>query len=211
MGNKLMKIAISLRLSQAQNYDEKRDALSCDWPIFLDKMNAIPLLIPNFSKNLEIFLKETEPTAIILSGGENIGEYPERDKTEQKLLEYGIENKLPIFGVCRGMQVINKYFGGALTKTNDKKHECKNHFIKLNNFSLFQNEEKILVNSFHENVIHKNELATDLTVLAKSEEDETIEAFIHKNYPIIGVMWHPEREQNDFNSKLVECVLKNDY
>lgn len=210
MTDKKIKIAISLRLSQAQNYSEKRDALSRDWPIFIEKIGAIPLLIPNSIKNIDDFLTETKPGAIILSGGENIGENPERDMTEMNLIKYGIENKLPIFGICRGMQIINHHFGGSITTTNDKKHVATNHNIQFHDSRLNLPNE-VIVNSYHDNVINDFDLSSEFEILAKSQSDKTIEAFIHKKFPIVGVMWHPERDQNEFNLKLAERVLKNDF
>ena len=205
-----LKIAISLRLSLAQNYSEKRDALSRDWPIFIEKLGGIPLLVPNSIKNINDFLIEIKPDAIILSGGENLGENQERDTTESHLIKYGIENKLPIFGVCRGMQIMNHYFGGSVTTTNDKKHVGKSHNIQINDSRLDTSNE-IIVNSYHDNVIHKTDLSPDFDILAENQNDKTIEALIHKKFPIVGVMWHPERDQNKFNLKLVESVLKNDF
>jgi len=207
---KKMKIAISLRLSLAETYSEKRDALSRDWPIFMEKINVIPLLVPNSLKNIDDFLTEIKPDGIILTGGENIGKNPERDLTELNLIEYGIENKLPIFGVCRGMQIINNFFGGSLTVTNDKKHVGKNHEIQLCD-SRLDSLSEIIVNSFHENVIHKTDLSQDVVILAESKHDKTIEAFIHKKFMIAGVMWHPERDQNKFNLEFVERIFKNDF
>lgn len=209
MTSKKLKIAISLRLSQSQNYSEKRDALSRDWPIFLEKIGAYPLLVPNSISNLEDFLTEMNPDAIILSGGENLGENPERDTIESELIQYGIKNKLPIFGVCRGMQIINHYFGGSIRSTQNKNHVGKNHYVKTN--SRLHPSNKILVNSFHDNVILKTDLSKEFEILAECETDSTIEAFINKKSLIVGVMWHPEREPNEFNLKLVESVLKNDF
>lgn len=210
MTDKKIKIAISLRLTQAQNYSEKRDALSRDWPIFIEKIGAIPLLIPNSIKNIDDFLTEIKPDAIILSGGENIGKNPERDMTETNLIKYGIKNELPIFGICRGMQIINHYFGGSITTTNDKKHVATNHQIQFNDSRLNLPNE-VNVNSYHDNVISDNDLSQEFEILAKSQSDNTIEAFIHKTFQIVGVMWHPERDQNEFNLKLAKSVLKNDF
>ena len=41
-----------------------------------------------------------------------------------------------------------------------------------------------------------------------SNIDDTIEAFVHEKFPIIGVMWHPEREQKLFDEKIIENIFK---
>ena len=42
-----------------------------------------------------------------------------------------------------------------------------------------------------------------------SSIDQTVEGFVHKNYPIVGVMWHPERDMiSKHQTKLME-VFEN--
>ena len=52
------KIGISLRVVHIPNYDENRDALSHDWTLFLEKLNLIPILIPNKIANVSEFLDD---------------------------------------------------------------------------------------------------------------------------------------------------------
>ena len=106
------KIGISLRVVDALNYVEKRDALSHDWPKLFDELELIPIFIPNILKNIQSFLDELSLNGIVLSGGDDIGENDDRDKTENFLLKYAIDKKIPVIGICRGMQLINNYFGG---------------------------------------------------------------------------------------------------
>ena len=82
MSNK--KIGITSRIVNASNYDEQRDALSQDWPPFLEKINLTPIFIPNSLDDTIKFLDEIEVDGFILSGGDNVGENPLRDNTEKK-------------------------------------------------------------------------------------------------------------------------------
>ena len=100
----LKKLGISLRVVKNEKYDEKRDMLSHDWPILLEKLDFLPIYIPNTLDNIENFLDESNINCILLAGGDNIGEYPERDNSEKQIIDYAIKNEIPIFGVCRGMQ-----------------------------------------------------------------------------------------------------------
>ena len=211
MVRKMLKIGITFRITNAETYDEKRDSLSHDWPVFLEKIQAIPIWIPNSVTNLEQFLQEVDLDGIILSGGDNIGQTPERDKTEIKLIDYAINNNIPIFGVCRGMQVLNKFFGGEQEFLNTDTHVGNNHSIKIKNesFSKLINSTDVLVNSYHRNIISVDSLAETLTPFAFSDIDNTVEAFVHSTLPIIGVMWHPEREQKSFDEKIVGSIFKN--
>lgn len=206
MNNKKQKIGISLRIVSAENYDEKRDALSQDWPRFFEKLGMNPIFIPNSLSDIESFLDSIEIDGIILSGGDNIGDYPERDNTENLLIQYGINHNLPIFGVCRGMQIINQFFDGSLLKNSSINHVGKPHEVNISNPILSKKlkSELISVNSFHNNIIKDENLGKNLKTFAKTISDNTVEGFFHKKYKIIGVMWHPEREPNTNN----ELILK---
>jgi len=205
---KKFKIGISLRVMKAPNYDEKRDALSHDWILFFEKLNVIPILIPNKTTNVSEFLDEVDIDGLILSGGDNIGDFPDRDSIEMSVLDYGIEKKLPIFGVCRGMQMMNNYFGGSIITTSDQKHVNSFHDVNIVNSPKHEILESklIKVNSFHNNIINSNILGKDLEPFAISS-DESIEGFYHKSLPVIGVMWHPERSQDDIDQKLLSKVF----
>jgi putative glutamine amidotransferase len=209
MINQEIKIGISLRIIDAQNYKEKRDALSHDWPILFEKLKLIPIFIPNSLNDPKAFLDSVGIQGIILSGGDNIGDFPDRDKTEIKLLDYGIKHTIPIFGVCRGMQVINKYFGGTISKNLTSSHVGKPHEIDIinPNISEYLKTKLVKVNSYHNNIITENDLGNDLKIFAKSIHDNSVEGFFHKQYKIIGVMWHPERHSN----QNPEFVLKQTF
>jgi len=199
------RIGISLRVVNEERYDEKRDALSQEWTFIMEKLDAFPILIPNTLSDVISFLESMELDGLILSGGGNIGDNSERDQTEKKIIEFGISNNLPIFGVCRGMQVLNKYFGGTIVRTTNSEHVGKPHSVNLTNekFASFLNTDSLKVNSFHYNIIKKDDLGKNLKIFALSNDD-SIEGFIHEKFPIQAVMWHPEREPNNFNKLILK-------
>jgi putative glutamine amidotransferase len=198
MINKKPRIGITLRIENIEDYNEKRDAISQEWTNFIEESNGIPIFIPNTLKNTKLFLQELELEGLILSGGDNKGDDEHRDKTEHDLIDFGIKNKIPILGVCRGMQVINNYFGGSHITTKNNEHVGKHHDVTIIDKKMGERLElkKMKVNSFHHNIILKKNLGKDLKIFAKSVNDDTIEGFIHQQLSIIGVMWHPERENN---------------
>ena len=205
------KIGISLRVVQASNYDETRDALSQDWPSLLEELGFIPVFIPNTLGNLESFLKEVSLDGLVLSGGDNIGENQDRDETENKLLMHAIDKKIPVVGVCRGMQLINTYFGGKLSIDDSTIHLTKKHSIEIinGNFSSLFESSSFHVNTYHKNMILTDGLGEGLKPFAIFSEDNSIEGLFHEKLPIIGVMWHPERDP-DFNNKVIlSTILKN--
>ena len=161
--------------------------------------------------DVEDYISELKLNGIILSGGDNIGEFPERDQTENKILEYAIKNSIPVLGVCRGMQLINTFFNGTISENSNSGHVGKPHNIDIMNPSLVNlfGHDKLEVNSFHNNLIKKDDIGDGLDVFALSEKDFTIEGCFHKKYPIIGVMWHPERDQQKKHQSQIIDIFCN--
>ena len=170
-------IAISMRIVKAQNYDETRDALSHDWPQFLENLGIIPIYIPNNLSNVKNYLSAFEIEGLILSGGDNLGTDPIRDKTETELLEYAISKNIPILGICRGLQLINQYFGGSLTENNADLHVGTKHNLDIVDKKLKKilNSSEINTNSFHRNTILDSDLSSELTPIVIHKKDNTVQ------------------------------------
>jgi N5-(cytidine 5'-diphosphoramidyl)-L-glutamine hydrolase len=209
MINSKLKIGISLRIINAENYDEKRDAISHDWPLFLEKIKSNIVLIPNTLTNVEDFLNDIGVNGLILSGGDNIGDDKERDDTENKILNFAIKHEIPLLGICRGMQVINKFFNGSIEKNNDSSHVGNSHNITLvnNNIVSLMKKNSLKVNSFHNNIITNPNLGKNIEPFAIVDKDKTIEGFFHKTLPIVGIMWHPERDSNNDDQLILEYIF----
>ena len=195
-------IGISLRVTNAEKYVEKRDSLSHDWSIVLQQLGFHPLLIPNTISDVSAFLDDMKVSGLILSGGDNIGDEPLRDQIEKKIIDHAVSRDIPLIGICRGMQIINSFFGGKIRRLDNSDHVNKPHKVNLSsNFSLGNNA--IQVNSFHHNVIDAANLGKNLSPFAILERDNTIEGFIHNELQIFGVMWHPERYPDTNTNKLL--------
>ncbi len=126
------------------------------------------------------------------------------DNLDYKLIEYFYKNNKKIIGICRGLQVLNVYFGGTL-KQSIKHHENTKHYIKINEntfLSEIYKDKIITVNSSHTQSIKK--LAKDFKICAVSS-DNTIEAIFYKN--IYGTQWHPEYM---YDYKFFENIIKKE-
>ncbi len=176
------------------DYGERRDTLDQRWASFLRETRALPFPVPNDYQSILEILKTAPPDGILLTGGNNPVKYggnaPERDEIDALLIDYAVTYKVPLIGVCRGMQSIILYFGGSLKKTDG--HIAVRHPV---NGQLNQ-----IVNSYHG-------LAPDivppcLEVIAYSK-DGLVESVKHPSLPIMAIMWHPEREK-EFNKDDIE-------
>jgi len=196
-------------ISQRQDknkYGELIDSLESDYMRYLGKFNINIISIPNFpSKVLDYF--QLPISGIILSGGNDIGESPDRDETEKKLLEIAIEKKLPVLGICRGMQFINVFFKGKLTDVEN--HVKQNHRVDIIENKDFLGES-MEVNSYHNYAVTSSVLSPELKAFAKISNSDVIEGIYHPFLPIAGIQWHPERESPDeeANQKIIECFLQ---
>lgn len=178
----------------------------------------LPIVFPAVEFN-QRFIKEMLKIVdlLILTGGgdvdplvygeevrfENVTRYQFRDKIELMLIKEAINQQIPIFGICRGLQIINVFFGGSLYQNikeqissqilhwqNDIYHLSHNVAITPGSFlAKILNESKIFVNSFHHQAVKK--LGKGLKISAKSA-DGIIEAIAHSTLPIFAVQWHPE-------------------
>ncbi len=181
---------------------------------------AVPLLIPVTNDRQVITSILDGCGGIIMTGGEDIsplifGEEPvkglgklspRRDTFDLLLFEMALERSYPIFGVCRGMQLINVALGGTLYQNIDDipefniqhiqkagRHEVTHHIDVAEGTYLFEAlGERALVNSWHHQAI--KELAPNLRVTARSRDGviEAVESVGPDMPPIIGVQWHPE-------------------
>lgn len=194
-----MKICMTMRLSLESRYQEERDALSREWFFTLQREGIRPYPIPNIVDEPEAYLDEINPDALILTGGDTPGKDKPRDVTETALLAGAIKRNLPVFGVCRGIQLINTFFGGTLSKVEG--HIGVPHPVNIRPCWHDIYGVQTVVNSFHRDAISVDGLADGLEIGA-TDNDGFIEGFYHSKLPIAAVMWHPEREDaisEDFN------------
>lgn len=190
-----MTILLTMREDINGIKGEELDSISKNWIFLLNKLNADYLLCPNLLSIAKIYIERFNISKIVLTGGgevyENFDEnQTKRQTVENYLIKTSILKKIPLFGICRGMQVINKYFGGSKKMIDG--HSGTFHKISLLN-SGEVSTKNCIVNSYHDEGITLDGLATDLEVTALSNQN-LVEAFSHKKFSIFGQMWHPERE-----------------
>ena len=211
----IRKVVVTQRIDFIESRREFRDAVDQKLLQWLIRADVLPIPLPNalavvhseetpqLSKQpiLKNWLELLQPDAFLLSGGNDIGEYPERDATEHYLLSWAHTKKLPVLGICRGLQIMNVWAGGKLVQIED--HVRTRH--KLNTADS-DSDWPSEVNSFHQWKL--DGCPPDFEVHAYTD-DGAIEAIRHKHLPWEGWMWHPERETpfNDLDTKRIKSLF----
>lgn len=123
---------------------------------------------------------------------------PQLDRLQLAILKEFVLYQKPVLGICKGMQLINIYFGGNIFQhlsayrthqydDRDKVHEtyaCKGSIL----YDLYG--EHFTVNSAH----HQGVQSPGKNIrYIQYCTDDVVEGLIHTYLPIIGVQWHPER------------------
>ena len=118
-----------------------------------------------------------------------------RDQQEWDLLDLFVWQRKPILGICRGLQVINVYFGGSLIQDleghsavngADRYHTAQTTDPKMEKLFGF----KAVVNSAHHQAVDR--LGRGLIAFQRAP-DGIVEGLYHESFPVWAVQWHPER------------------
>lgn len=135
-----------------------------------------------------------------IDGAVNIDDF--RDKCEIALAREYIKMQKPVFGICRGHQLINILFGGTLIQhiPNAAIHRAPEgqlhnyHSVRKVKNSLLSDlyGKEFVVNSSHHQAVKKLGDGLEI-VLEANDEYKTVEGLVHKTLPVFSVQWHPER------------------
>lgn len=187
---------------------------------------GLPMLLPATDDPMLIAQYARQIDGLLLSGGEdvapeNFGETqswhsgavnPFRDTFEMLICREVLKSfTKPVFGICRGMQLLNVALGGSLyqdlqtafpgeTIAHRQKQMSKycSHAVKVSKDTLMYRiagqQEEIRVNSLHHQAVHA---AGSSLVISAVAPDGVAEAAELPGHPFcLGVQWHPERLWN---------------
>ena len=212
--------------------DEKKSVwMLPQYQTMLEKEGACPFIFPYCEdpKVLEQLLQMCD--GILLTGGQDVdpvlyqadksskcGEINHiRDNMDLYLLKRAIELDKSVLGICRGVQLMNVYYGGTLYQDLPSEHKSSTehhmhspydravHEVSISDKSLLETilgKDKIQVNSYHHQAIKA--LGTELKIAAISEDNLIEAVFSDKHKFMLGVQWHPEFLYDvDENSKRI--------
>src|SRR3954464_5859153 len=132
-------------------------------------------------------LKQKRWDLLVLSPGPGRPE----DFGIKKTIDVALENKLPVFGVCLGVQAIGEYFGGELGQLTHPAHGRPSR-VQVRGGRLMRNlPNEIVIGRYHSLYVEHDSMPEVLSVTA-STEDGVAMALEHKTLPVAGVQFHPE-------------------
>jgi len=167
--------------------------------------------------SIDFLLKKAD--GIIITGGEDVNPHlydsdsllaycgvinDYRDSLEYKLINYALENKIPLLGICRGLQIINVSQGGSLiadipTFVGDSLHRLNgpvNHEVfidKNSNLRHYISVDSGMVLSNHHQCINRIANVFVVSAIAKDSVIEAIEFADTANKAFfLAIQWHPE-------------------
>lgn len=127
-----------------------------------------------------------------------------------KTISLCLAKKLPIFGVCLGLQGIVEYFGGKLGTLAYPQHGKKAIVEKTQPSELLEGlPDEFVVARYHS--LYGYDVPEVLNNVAQTKDDKILMAVEHKTLPIAAVQFHPESImmlQNGTGMKIVENVIK---
>ena len=131
------------------------------------------------------------------------------DFSMAETLELLVERRLPIFGVCLGLQGIVEYFGGSLDVLDVPVHGKPSLVRVLGGRLLDGLPCEFTVGRYHSLHARRSSLPSALSITAETE-DRVIMAIEHTSLPITAVQFHPESvmtSQNEVGMPVINAVL----
>ena len=154
------------------------------------------------ARNDEITIEEIEncnPESIVLSPGPKS---PAEAGICMDVVKHFYDKK-PILGICLGHQSIGAAFGTKVTYAKSLYHG-KQSRIHHDGSSIFRGiPDDIKVARYHSLAVQEEGLPNCLEVFARTEDGE-IMAMRHRDYPVVGLQFHPESIYTEHGKRMIE-------
>jgi len=191
----LRPLLVTQRLVAVEGRDEVRECLDRRWGPFLGAAGLLPVPIAS-ELPAEAYFEQLAPAGVLLTGGNDLAVVGgdrlslERDAFETSVLHLARSRRLPVLGVCRGMQLMARLAGFSIERCSD--HVATEHPLEpVANARHAALREPRQANSYHQ-FTPRATPRSELSVVLRSADGEA-EAVEHASEPLVGIMRHPER------------------
>ncbi len=213
-----MKPIVGISMSREVTEGYPRDFLRATYIDAVRQAGGVPLLLANCDESVQLLERcdgllltgggDVDPTTFGApdDGTEWAGVSADRDRTELALVHEAERLNLPVFGICRGLQVMAVAYGGTLIQDIPRRrpdsalHHSQKEFREEATHSVdlepgsrvarVAGSTHFEVNSFHHQAVDR---VPDGWRVVGRASDQTIEALERpgERY-LLGVQWHPE-------------------
>jgi anthranilate synthase/aminodeoxychorismate synthase-like glutamine amidotransferase len=122
------------------------------------------------------------------------------------LIRSAAQKKMPVFGVCLGLQAIGEAFGGKVVHAPQPMHGKTSKMIHGAQ-PLFEGvQSPFVATRYHSLCLDEGTLPDELVVTARSS-DGVVQAVSHRTLPIHGVQFHPESVLSEDGDRIVRNAL----
>ena len=159
-------------------------------------------LVKTYDTNIKQ-IRDLKPKGIILSGGPSSVNFKQTLKPSKDIFLLGI----PILGICYGMQLLSKEFGGKVVESNKKEFGDSKFQIKKKS-KLF---EDIKINEKHHVWMSHSDKVIDVPInftMVGESTNSKIAAFENKHKNIFGIQFHPEVTHTSIGKKILKNYIK---
>ena len=200
-------------------FDEEKDSV---WMVpgylsGIEEAGGLPLILPFTAKEEEVEEAAALCNGFLFTGGHDVAPsvYGQerkqtcgpscsvRDALEKKLFQTALENNKPVFGICRGIQMINALCGGTLYQDLSTEYACREghhmeppydrtaHQVEIvpdTPLSGWLRQASIGVNSYHHQAV--KQLGSGLKPMAFSEDGLVEAVYMPEQKFVAAVQWH---------------------
>ncbi|KXA88994.1 anthranilate synthase [candidate division MSBL1 archaeon SCGC-AAA259A05] len=170
---------------------------------YVGELGAEPVVFRSDSSLEDI--EEEDPDKIVISPGPKT---PKDAKISVKVVEK-LGRKIPILGVCLGHQVVGYSFGTEISSAKQLMHG-KTSMIYHNGGFLYEGvPNPFEATRYHSLVLNRSTLPDCFRVTAWTDDEyREIMGVEHRDYPILGVQFHPESILTSRGMRIVENFLR---